>query len=103
MMKPYRLRTDETVPERASSDRFEREGMAFESSTASTLSPSSPPHSRFVTTLPITLDPTRMDPHLVTLCNADPLAAQQYERLVVSLISTERTRPKRLLITSAKH
>jgi Mrp family chromosome partitioning ATPase len=103
MMKPYRLRTDEAEQERASSDRVEREGMAPESSTLATEIPSSPLHSRFVTTLPITLDPTRIDPHLVTLCNSDPLAAQQYERLVVSLISTAGTRPKRLLITSAKH
>ena len=101
MMKPYRLRTDEAAQERP--DRFEREGMAPESSTVATVSPSSPPHSRFITTLPITLDPTRIDSHLVTLCNSDPPAAQQYERLVVSLISTAGPRPKRLLITSAKH
>src|SRR5262245_3443661 len=84
-------------------NRFEGEGVALESSTVATVSPSSSPHSRVVTTLPITLDVTRIDPHLVTLCNSDPLAAQQYERLVVSLISTAGTRPKRLLITSAKH
>jgi Mrp family chromosome partitioning ATPase len=103
MMKPYRLRTDGAGQERASSDRFEREGMTPESSTVATVNPSGPPHSRFVTTLPIILDPARVDPHLVTLCNSDPLATQQYERLVVSLISTAGTRPKRLLVTSAKH
>ena len=86
-----------------SSDRFEREGMAPEFSTVTTRSPSSPRHSRFLTTLPVTLDPTRIDPHLVTLCNSDPPAAQQYERLVVSLISNAVAPPKRLLITSAKH
>ena len=86
-----------------SSNRFEPEGMAPESSPVTTVSPSRRPHSRFLTTLPVTLDPTRIDPHLVTLCNSDPPAAQQYERLVVSLISNAGTRPKRLLITSAKH
>ena len=98
-MKPYL----EALLERRTSDRFEREGMAPESPAVTTVSPSSRPHSRFLTTLPVTLDPTRIDPHLVTLCNSDPPAAQQYERLVVSLISNAGTRPKRLLITSAKH
>src|SRR5262245_31016591 len=99
MMNPYL----EALLERASSIRFEREGMAPESSAVTTVSPSRRPYSRFLTTLPITLDPTRIDPHLVTLCNSDPPAGQQYERLVVSLISNAGTRPKRLLITSAKH
>ena len=61
--------------------------------------------SAFLTTLPsITLDPTRIDPHLVTLCDSDPLAAQQYVKLVGSLMSFSGSRlPKRLLIISAKH
>jgi Mrp family chromosome partitioning ATPase len=59
----------------------------------------------FLATLPsITLDHTRIDPHLVTLCDSDPLSAQPYVKLVASLMSLPASRPpKRLLITSAKH
>src|SRR5437867_2503593 len=52
----------------------------------------------------VTVDPARIDPHLVTLYHSDPLAAQQYRRLVVSLISLAAPRPStRVLVTSAKH
>ncbi len=59
----------------------------------------------FLATLPsITLDSTRIDRHLVTLCDSDPLSAQPYVKLVGSLMSLPVSRtPKRLLITSAKH
>src|SRR5438128_5411596 len=52
----------------------------------------------------LTIDPTRIDSHLVALYDADPSAAQQYRKLAVRLISLVATRPsKRVLITSAKH
>src|SRR5689334_8248623 len=61
-------------------------------------------HASPATVASIALDPTRIDSHLVTLCDSDPLAAQQYLKLVASLMAFSRLRPpKRLLITSAKH
>jgi Mrp family chromosome partitioning ATPase len=61
-------------------------------------------HASFATLPSIALDPTRIDSHLVTLCDSDPLVAQQYVKLVGSIMAFSRSRlPKRLLITSAKH
>jgi len=52
----------------------------------------------------ITLDPMRLNPHLVSLCDSHPQAAQQYGKLAVELISLAAKRAsKRVLVTSAKH
>jgi protein-tyrosine kinase len=48
------------------------------------------------------LDMERLDPHLTTLNECDPAAAEQYQRLASSLISAAAERPlKRIMITSA--
>jgi Mrp family chromosome partitioning ATPase len=61
-------------------------------------------HASASTQSSITLDPTRIDPHLVTLCDSDPAASEEYTKLVGSLVSLSTPDiPKRLLITSAKH
>jgi protein-tyrosine kinase len=50
----------------------------------------------------VELDAGRLDPHLVTLSECDPAAAEQYQRLASSLISAANDRSlKRILITSA--
>lgn len=50
----------------------------------------------------VELDVERLDPHLVTLSECDPAAAEQYQRLASSLISAANDRPlKRVLIASA--
>lgn len=53
----------------------------------------------------VTLDPDRLDPHLITLQELpSPEAEQQYRRLAMSLISAVVERPfKRILFTSAQH
>src|SRR2546427_4394694 len=52
----------------------------------------------------VTVDPARVDPHLVALHNSDPLAMRQYVRLVATLIALDTKKPsKRLLIGSARH
>ena len=43
----------------------------------------------------LTIDPTRIDSHLVALYDADPSAAQQYRKLAVRLISLVATRPSK--------
>jgi succinoglycan biosynthesis transport protein ExoP len=111
MMKPYRYPsvTDEIKEERADTTRSahtsrEPEEAGGNGSQVTNTKVSSSQHA-FLRTLPsITLDPARIDPHLVTLCDSDPLASQQYLKLVGSLMSFSGSRlPKRLLITSAKH
>lgn len=50
----------------------------------------------------VALDSQRLDPHLVTLSDYDPGAAEQYHRLAGTLITAANERPlKRLLLTSA--
>lgn len=50
----------------------------------------------------VELDTRRLDPHLVTLNEYDPVAAEQYQRLAFSLIAAAADRPlKRVLIVSA--
>jgi Mrp family chromosome partitioning ATPase len=66
--------------------------------------PASGQHSLVELTPAVTLDPARVDPHLVSLRHSDPLAARQYLRLVTTLISLNTKRPsKRLLIGSVGH
>jgi capsular exopolysaccharide synthesis family protein len=52
----------------------------------------------------VTLDPTRIDPHLVALSGLDPRAAEPHHKLAVALISVAATkrRCKRVLIASAQ-
>ncbi|HMV48440.1 MAG TPA: CpsD/CapB family tyrosine-protein kinase [Blastocatellia bacterium] len=50
----------------------------------------------------VALDAARLDPHLVTLLECDPAAAEQYQRTASSLIAAAAERPlKRVLIASA--
>ena len=50
----------------------------------------------------VKLDVRRLDPHLVTLSEYDPVAAEQYQRVAFSLIAAAADRPlKRVLIASA--
>ena len=50
------------------------------------------------------LDPTRIDPHLISLSDLNPRAAKYYDQVAVSLISISYKRLlKRVLIASALH
>ncbi len=50
------------------------------------------------------LDPTRIDPHLISLSDLNPRAAKYYDQVAVSLIAISYKRLlKRVLITSALH
>src|SRR5689334_13464394 len=50
----------------------------------------------------VELDMKRVDPHLVTLSEYDPAAAEQYQRIASSFIAAAADRPlKRVLIASA--
>jgi Mrp family chromosome partitioning ATPase len=50
----------------------------------------------------VTIDPTRVDPHLVSFYNFDPAASRQFDQLALSLISKAAERGfKRVLIASA--
>jgi Mrp family chromosome partitioning ATPase len=109
MMKPYRYPAiaddiKEERPDTTRSAHATRESDAA-GGNGSQVANTNSSSASFLTTLPsISIDPTRIDPHLVTLCDSDPLAAQQYVKLVGSLMSFSGSRlPKRLLITSAKH
>jgi capsular exopolysaccharide synthesis family protein len=52
----------------------------------------------------VELDFGRLDPHLVTLGDCDPIAAEAYHRLAAEVISAAIEHPlKRVLITSAMH
>ena len=52
----------------------------------------------------ISLDASRIDPHLVTFYDFDPRAAEEYSKTAITLISAAAEQPlKRLLITSAQH
>ena len=58
----------------------------------------------------VTLDPERLDSHLVTFSDLDPGAAEEYNKLAIGLISAAIKRPpsserpfKRILILSAQH
>jgi len=110
MMKPYRY---PPIPDDINEERRDitrsahttRESGALAGNGSQVNNTNSSSQHAFLTRLPsITLDRTRIDPHLVTLCDSHPLAAQQYVKLVGSLMSLSGSRlPKRLLITSAKH
>lgn len=50
----------------------------------------------------VELDAARLDPHLVTLLESDPAAAEQYQRIASGLIAAAAEHPlKRVLIASA--
>ena len=50
------------------------------------------------------LDPTRIDPHLISLSDLNPRAAKYYDQVAVSLIAISYKRLlKRVLVTSALH
>jgi protein-tyrosine kinase len=52
----------------------------------------------------ISLDASRIDPHLVTFYDFDPRAAEEYGKTAITLISAAAEQPlKRVLITSAQH
>jgi len=52
----------------------------------------------------ISLDASRIDPHLVTFYDFDPRAAEEYSKTAITLISAASEQPlKRLLIASAQH
>jgi Mrp family chromosome partitioning ATPase len=52
----------------------------------------------------ISLDASRIDPHLVTFYDFDPRAAEEYNKTAITLISAAAGQPlKRVLITSAQH
>ncbi|MGA9770546.1 MAG: CpsD/CapB family tyrosine-protein kinase [Blastocatellia bacterium] len=52
----------------------------------------------------ISLDASRIDPHLVTFYDFDPRAAEEYSKTAITLISAAAEQPlKRVLITSAQH
>ncbi|HKP87848.1 MAG TPA: CpsD/CapB family tyrosine-protein kinase [Blastocatellia bacterium] len=52
----------------------------------------------------ITLDVSRIDPHLVTFYDFDPRAAEEYSKMAITLISSVAEQPiKRVLIASAQH
>ncbi len=60
--------------------------------------------SRLVPAREISLDASRIDPHLVTFYDFDPRAAEEYSKTAITLISAAAEQPlKRLLITSAQH
>lgn len=52
----------------------------------------------------ISLDASRIDPHLVTFYDFDPRAAEEYNKTAITLISAAAEQSlKRVLITSAQH
>jgi capsular exopolysaccharide synthesis family protein len=52
----------------------------------------------------ITLDASRVDPHLVTFYDFDPRAAEEYNKTAITLISASAEQSlKRVLIASAQH
>jgi Mrp family chromosome partitioning ATPase len=52
----------------------------------------------------ISLDASRIDPHLVTFYDFDPRAAEEYSKTAITLISAVAEQPlKRVLIASAQH
>ena len=60
--------------------------------------------SRPVPAREISLDASRIDPHLVTFYDFDPRAAEEYSKTAITLISAAAEQPlKRLLIASAQH
>src|SRR5262245_20142640 len=51
----------------------------------------------------LTLDPCRVDPHLISLYNSNPQASERYNKLALSLISRAAERGfKRVLVASAR-
>jgi len=108
MIQPYRVSTNRAEQGRRKASAFEREDHGLpggeEVSGASSLNGSgSPSRDSLVATPFITVDASRIDSHLVTLCDSDPRAVDQYGKLVVSLLALSGTPSKRFLITSAKH
>jgi capsular exopolysaccharide synthesis family protein len=51
----------------------------------------------------VALDAARIDPHIVTFSDLNPVASDQFDKLAISLISEASERPlKRILVTSAQ-
>ncbi|HKP11321.1 MAG TPA: CpsD/CapB family tyrosine-protein kinase [Blastocatellia bacterium] len=52
----------------------------------------------------VTLDATRVDPHLVAFYDFDPRAAEEYNKTAITMISAAADQPlRRVLIASAQH